>query len=174
MASVTHVTLGLAAGRLYARDSRPAWPWMLFLAGLSMLPDADVIGIRFGYSLDEPLGHRGASHSLVIALVAGGLVAAIGRAAGARRVRLFVFATLVIASHGLLDTLTDGGRGVALLWPFTEARWHAPWTPIPVAPIGLVPFFTTARGQHCALVETIGTLPLIVYALWPRLDSEGP
>ena len=31
-----------------------------------------------------------------------------------------LFATAVVASHGLLDTLTDGGRGVALLWPFDE------------------------------------------------------
>jgi inner membrane protein len=41
------------------------------------------------------------------------------------------------ASHGLLDAMTDGGRGVALFWPFTARRYFLPWRPIPVAPIGI-------------------------------------
>jgi inner membrane protein len=32
--------------------------------------------------------------------------------------RTALLATLVLASHGLLDTMTDGGLGCALLWPF--------------------------------------------------------
>ena len=46
-------------------------------------------------------------------------------------------APALLASHALLDTLTDGGLGAALLWPFNFTRYFAPWRPIPVAPIGL-------------------------------------
>src|SRR4029453_19333486 len=50
--------------------------------------------------------------------------------------RTAVFATVVLASPALLDTMTDGGLGCALLWPFDLTRYFAPWRPIPVAPIG--------------------------------------
>jgi len=75
-----------------------------------------------------------------------------------------------VASHGLLDALTNGGRGIALLWPFTNARYFAPWRPIPVAPIGLR--FLSSRGLHVALVELALFSPLFVYGLWPRKTSK--
>lgn len=40
------------------------------------------------------------------------------------------------ASHPLLDALTNGGLGVALFWPWSDARLFAPWRPIAVSPIG--------------------------------------
>lgn len=49
----------------------------------------------------------------------------------------FAFLAAATASHGLLDMLTDGGRGVAWLWPLTAERFAAPWRPIAVSPIGL-------------------------------------
>ena len=64
-----------------------------------------------------------------------------------------MFATLVLASHGLLDTMTDGGLGAALLWPFSLTRYFAPWRPIPVAPIGLD--FFTLDGAMVALTELV-------------------
>jgi inner membrane protein len=73
---------------------------------------------------------------------------------------------LVLASHGLLDTLTDGGLGVALLWPFTTRRWFAPWRPLPVAPIGARLFAPV--GLHVLLVELVCFAPLFAWALWPR------
>jgi inner membrane protein len=92
----------------------------------AMLPDLDVIGLRLGVSYASEYGHRGFTHSLA--------VAALGALAGAcfyRRMRtgflcalLFLFAT--VASHGLLDTFTNGGRGVALLWPWSSERYFAP------------------------------------------------
>jgi inner membrane protein len=173
MASVAHVTVGIAAGRAFAGRSPLAWAWMAFMGALSLAPDLDVLVMNRIHveSPDDPLiqlFHRGATHSLCAAVALGALVAIVGRACGARGWRLFAAASLVVASHGLLDTLTDGGAGVELLWPFSYDRFHAPWRPIPVAPLSLVRFFTTDQGRHCALVETLATLPLIVYALWPR------
>ncbi len=139
-------------------------------AGLSLLPDADVIGFAFGVRYGDAWGHRGATHSLAFALL-------VGLAAGAaavspparRRGAAALVACGVVASHGLLDALTDGGLGCALLWPLSEARYFAPWRPIPVAPIGLG--FVSVRGARVALVELAMFSPLWSYALWPRRGS---
>ena len=59
---------------------------------------------------------------------------------------------LVVASHGLLDALTDGGLGAALLWPFSDERFFAPWRPLPVAPIG-ARFWSGARASRWLAFE---------------------
>ena len=52
------------------------------------------------------------------------------------------FLAVLGASHGILDAMTDGGLGIALLAPFANTRYFLPWAPIPVAPIGLAAFFS--------------------------------
>src|SRR4051794_32770905 len=131
MASLGHVAVGLALGR--AHDPRAPLVArvkpMLAFAALAMLPDADVIAFKLGIPYSAPFGHRGAIHSILVALVVGALVG------GAMRSRkIWMLATAAVLSHGLLDTLTDGGLGVALLWPFDLTRYFAPLRPIPVAP----------------------------------------
>ena len=59
-----------------------------------------------------------------------------------------------MASHGLLDMLTNGGLGVALFWPFELTRHFAPLTPIAVSPIGLSDFIS-ARGATVLWSEAI-------------------
>jgi inner membrane protein len=162
MASLGHLAVGLAAGRHYARQAEvPAAKSCLLFMALSMLPDADILGFGFGIAYEDPFGHRGATHSLVMALLVGALAAALDR----RNSRLmFWLASATIASHGLLDTLTDGGLGAALLWPFDLHRYFAPWRPIPVAPIGLS--FLSARGLHCILAELVLFSPIFLLAVW--------
>ena len=81
---------------------------------------------------------------------------------------------LVAVSHGMLDTLTDGGLGIALFWPFSNRRYFVPWTPIPVAPIGARMF--TARGLRVVMIEALQFAPLLLWSLWPRRRSPrvGP
>ncbi len=101
------------------------------LIAVSLLPDLDVLAFRFGIPYSAPFGHRGATHSLVFALVAGtgtALAVANGRRRDFWRVAIVI--CLVAVSHPLLDAMTDGGLGVALLWPFSNARFFAPWRPI--------------------------------------------
>ncbi|MEL7198094.1 MAG: metal-dependent hydrolase [Pseudomonadota bacterium] len=114
----------------------------LALAGavFAVLPDADLIGFRFGVEYADDWGHRGASHSLALAAFCAGLTAIIWKEA--RSFIGFAFLFLAMASNGLLDALTDGGLGVALLWPFDSVRIFAPITPIDVSPIGLDVFST--------------------------------
>ncbi len=178
MASVGHVAIGMAGARVHAGSrGRPAMAApMLAWALLSLLPDVDVLGFAFGVRYGDPWGHRGATHSLAFAIATG---AAVGlsalvidlwrsgpRRSGSAAVRLAALATVVVASHPLLDILTDGGLGCALLWPFDDTRYFAAWTPIPVAPIGLG--FVSARGAYVAAVELALFAPVLAYALWPR------
>jgi inner membrane protein len=169
MASAGHVVVGIAAARFY-RAGQPA-TWTPFSAGvvwsgLSLLPDADVIGFRFGVEYADPLGHRGATHSLMFAVGVALLAWLIAKAAKLPALRTALLAGAVVVSHPLLDTLTDGGLGCALLWPFSTERFFAPWTPLPVAPIGRA--FLSARGLRCAVIEVVALFPLLLYACWPR------
>ena len=111
----------------------------LIAAGIAaaVLPDADVIGFRFGVPYASEFGHRGASHSLAFALLLGLIAATLAPRLQARRWTALLFVGLSAASHGLADMLTDGGRGVVLFWPLTSARYFFPARPIEVSPIGL-------------------------------------
>lgn len=168
MASLGHIAVGMAAARRYRGDRSARWSVfssMVVWSALSLLPDADVIGFRFGIPYAAPWGHRGATHSLAFAVLLG---AAIGLAAPLLRLpplRTGLFAALVVASHGILDTFTDGGLGCALLWPFSNERFFAPWRPLPVAPIGRAFFSSAAIGV--VAVEFVVFLPLVAYAVWP-------
>jgi inner membrane protein len=132
---------------------------------LSLLPDADVIGFSFGVRYGDPWGHRGATHSLIVAVAVGLAVGLAARRFGRPVRRTALFAIAVLASHGLLDTLTDGGLGCALFWPFDLTRYFAPWRPIPVAPIGLA--FFSPYGLIVSATELVLFAPLVFYALRP-------
>lgn len=173
MASLGHIAVGLAAARLYQQAYlRPATlpGLMVVLSGLALLPDADVIAFALGIPYRAPFGHRGASHSLICALVCGVLGMFLlyrdQHGTWGSRLRLGLFLSGVVASHGLLDTLTDGGLGVALAWPFDLTRYFAPIRPIPVAPIGVRLF--SPYGYRVLGTELLYFSPLLLYALWPR------
>jgi inner membrane protein len=139
---------------------------MVVWSAISLLPDADVYGFRLGVLYAAPWGHRGATHSIMFAAFIG-LVACIAASAAklpVRRSTLLVAA--VVASHGLLDTLTDGGLGCALLWPFSNERFFAPWTPLPVAPLGRG--FISMAGLRVATTELAFFSIPFIYGFWPK------
>jgi len=166
MASIGQIAAGMAAARWYHDGRDPGWRSMAAWSALSMLPDADVIGFAIGVRYADPFGHRGATHSLTAALAGGALVGLAAAATKRPALRAAIVATAVLASHGLLDTLTDGGLGAALFWPFNLTRYFAPWQPIPVAPIGLD--FLSPYGLIVSLTELALFAPLFVWALRPR------
>jgi len=184
MASLGHVAVGMAAGRLWtglqgqneAGSFKPLARSMVAFSALSLAPDLDVIAFRFGIPYSAPFGHRGAAHSIFIALVLASIAALATRVrpdqvnSNQTRTRLWVLCAVVAISHGLLDTLTDGGLGIALLWPFSNERYFAPWTPIPVAPIGAR--MLTSGGIRVVMTEALQFAPLLVWAIWPRRRSS--
>ena len=141
---IVPLSLGLALGK-----RRISGPIMALGMGLAILPDADVIGFKFGIDYASQLGHRGASHALAIAALVTVAITLLYRPASQKAVSLFLFASM--ASHGLLDAFTNGGLGPALFWPLSEARYFAPFTPILVSPIGAG--FFSGRGVAVILSE---------------------
>lgn len=169
MASIGHIAVGIAAGRAFTRNDASRSQLLkacAAFAALAMLPDADVIAFVFGIPYEHPWGHRGVTHSVVFALV----IAAVAYAA-AKPLKLPPLPTalctlLSVGTHGPLDTLTNGGLGAELFWPFSTERYFAPVTPIPVAPIGLN--MLSLRGFLVVMVELVMFSPLFIYATFPR------
>jgi len=160
----------MAAGRLatgQGATTKELAGAMAGLAVLSALPDADIVSFSLGIKYLDPLGHRGASHSLLAAGLLTLGVFALGTALRWPRLgRLTLITAVVTASHGLLDALTSGGYGSALLWPWSPTRYFAPWRPIPVSPLGAQ--VVSARGLKVLGIEIVMFLPLVIYALAPR------
>jgi inner membrane protein len=173
MASVGHIAFGMAAARVYDAGRTPRWSSMAWWSAVSLLPDVDVIGFGFGVRYGDEWGHRGATHSLTMSLAIGLAIGFLARRFKWPAARTALLATLLVASHGLLDTMTDGGLGCALFWPFDLTRYFAPWRPIPVAPIGLDYF--TSYGAIIAVTELALFSPAVLFAVWPRRAApRGP
>jgi inner membrane protein len=105
-----------------------AVPRRLLAAGVvaAVVPDLDVVTFYFGIPYSADLGHRGFSHSLLVAALVGLAGAAGHRALGAGFARTWLFLFVATASHGVLDAFTTSGLGVAFLWPWSGARYWAP------------------------------------------------
>lgn len=139
---------------------------MLGLAALSLLPDVDVVTFRLGIPYSHPLGHRGMTHSPAFAVLVGLAAYLALRMRGRPALGDALLATLVVASHGVLDAMTSGGLGVEFLWPADPHRFFLPWRFIPVAPIGAR--MLSIRGLSVLLTEAVLFLPAWAYAFWPR------
>ena len=144
---------------------------MIAYGALSLAPDLDVLAFRFGIPYEHAFGHRGATHSILAALLGACLIALVARCANHPFGVTAVCSALVLASHGFLDGLTDGGLGVAYFWPWSDTRHFLPWRPIPVAPIGLG--LLTPRGLMVLAVEAFASLPFFVYAFWPLARPQN-
>jgi len=142
-------------------------PPRLFVLALvfSLVPDFDAIGFRFGVSYASWLGHRGFSHSLFFALFCGLFAAWIAPWLKASRLLSGTLIFLTVISHIVLDALTNGGLGVAALWPFSEVRYFFPWQPIQVSPLNPKVFFMTQKGLRVVISELCWVwLPLMLAA----------
>ena len=118
----------------------------------SILPDADVIAFKPGIAYGSGFGHRGASHSIAFALLVALLACAYARPLGTTRLAAQLFVFISALSHPLLDMLTNGGHGVALFWPFSDARIFSPGQVVEVPPLTLQRLMSQ-RGAAVALLE---------------------
>ena len=169
---LAHAAVPIAIGLGLGRRKIPAG---LVAAGimLAMLPDLDIVGLVSGIPYHDQFGHRGASHSLIaaLALALAGTLASRMLAVSAMRVFIFLFVSA--ASHGLLDAFTDGGLGVALLWPFADERIFAPVRPILVSPIGLS--FFSPEGLRVLISEAQYVwAPCVLLAVLLRIAGREP
>lgn len=146
MASVfSHAVAAVGISACFYRPDIPKRVWLTGIA-CSVLPDIDVIGFQFGVRYGDFWGHRGFTHSLVFAVLLASILVATASwsrmFSSISALRLWSYLFLATASHGLLDSLTDGGLGVAFFSPFDNHRYFLPWRPIRVSPIGVSRFFS--------------------------------
>ena len=141
----THAFTGIAAGKLFSSKKLPVKFWILSII-LPVLPDLDVLAFKFGVPYGHILGHRGFFHSISFALILALVVTAIffhkEKVFSKKWLVLAGYFFALTASHGILDAFTSGGKGVALLAPFDNSRYFAPWTPIRVSPLSPSAFFS--------------------------------
>ena len=116
--------------------------WLLLAAIFStILPDFDVIAFKLGIAYEHPLGHRGFTHSIFFAVLwALVLMFTIGRK---HKLLWFLVIFLSTVSHGILDAMTSGGKGVGFFIPFNNDRFFFPFREIKVSPLGIQKFFST-------------------------------
>jgi inner membrane protein len=150
----SHSIAALAVGKAFPLEPGPKF-WVL-TAVLASLPDIDVLGFSFGIRYSDMLGHRGFTHSLPFAVLLACLVVllAYGDIAtfSTRWFKIVTYFAVVIASHGILDAMTNGGLGVAFFAPFSNERYFFPWRPIEVSPLGIEQFLS-GRGLEVLISE---------------------
>ena len=137
----SHPAVPLAIACWFPSLRRPSL--LLAASILSAAPDLDAIGYFAGVPYESWCGHRGCTHSLLFAAAIGAVLAPwLARRNQLPRARVAAFLAVAMASHGIVDMATNGGLGIALLWPFSDARLFWPWQPIEVAPLGIRAFFS--------------------------------
>lgn len=137
----SHPAVPLAIACWFPSLRRPA---LLVAASLaSAAPDLDALGYFAGIPYEAWYGHRGCTHSLAFGLLVAVLLGPwLARRTGVPKWHATAFLWAAWGSHGLVDMATNGGHGIALLWPFDLERLFWPWQPIQVAPLGIAAFFS--------------------------------
>lgn len=170
MSVLGHVAIGLvAARRLRATgDQGNLSRRMLAFSALALLPDIDLLLGAIAPSLPL-LAHRGATHSIVFAIGVGGAISLAIRARGRARAAAWgLLAGALVMSHALMDSVGDSPVGVALLWPFSNARFLGPWHVLPNPTLEMF-----SSGDLSTLVlEFVIFLPVWLYAFRPRRWSD--
>jgi inner membrane protein len=145
---------------------------------LSAAPDLDAIGYFAGVPYESWCGHRGCTHSLGCALaVATALAPWLARRSHLRTAPVWWFLFAAWASHGIVDMATNGGLGIALLWPFSTERFFWPLQPIQVAPLGIRAFFSEWGLEVLASEAVWLWLPALLLGLpglWLRRTPTMP
>ena len=179
--AITHFVVG-AALALPALESRtigsvlPKWAIPVSAGLLAAAPDLDVLWMRaFDIPYGSFFGHRGFFHSPLFLIILTSVLAAMVAGRGRSAAWLAALWAVCAITHPLLDMLTDGGAGVMVLVPFSEARLFFPWRPIHVSPLDLGRFFSMAgyilksEFPFCAAAMGIGVSGLLASFFFRRL-----
>ena len=173
MASViSHAAAGAALSIAFAPGGAPARYWPVAIA-TALLPDADSLLYYFRVSYSQTVSHRGFFHSPFLGLIVSFLLMILffreEKVFSGRWFRYFSILLVIWVSHGVLDALTNGGRGVAFFSPLSSKRYFFPWTPIQVSPMSIRSFFGS-RGCSVLKGEFVWIwLPGLVLVLLCRI-----
>ena len=162
--TVTHAFVPIAA--MVAVAQRPIHRRLIAAAVLAaMLPDLDAfMHLLFGATHDSVYSHRGFTHSLGMALLFGALAAVFHPFLKVRPSIAGIVVATAMASHGLLDMMTDSGKPVAYLWPLSSVRFFADWRPFPGSSVQELPFFNEVTGRIGPEIVRV-IIPMFVAAI---------
>jgi inner membrane protein len=139
----------------------------------AILPDADLISRLFGIPHTHDFGHRGATHTILFALLLAAIAAFHAGKLLVRRRVAFLFIFFSALSHPLSDMLTNGGKGIMLFWPFDSTRFAWAVRPVEVSPI-LLRGFEDGRIWSVLMSEVQWLWgPAIVIAVIVRLIATA-
>lgn len=171
--SLAHGLIAVAGGTAVA-PRHLLRPFLVTGAIAAIVPDVDAIGRLWGDGdLEWMGGHRGFTHSVTFAALAGVAAAAftLGRSEwSGHRFRFGLFIAFAALAHGLLDTLTSIGAGVddvQVLYPFSTRTFGISRHPI--------------NGPFSELFYTLLPLLAVTWLVcrrrgipWPRRRRERP
>jgi hypothetical protein len=130
----------------------------------AVAPDLDLalrlVGVPRGNGM---LAHRGASHAVIL-----GPLVTLALISLDRDPRDAACYGAALASHGIIDMLSDSERGPAIWWPFSPARFVFRWRPVASVPLTDVDG-GTRRRIRALLRELVLFGPLAVLAMRPAL-----
>jgi inner membrane protein len=115
------------------RELMPGWMLALSVCILATICDLDTGAHRLlGIPPENILSHRALFHSPFFALAGSAILAAVVARGRGRQMFawLWMLWAAAMMTHPLLDALTDGGRGLMLLLPFSRERMFFHWRPI--------------------------------------------
>lgn len=169
---LTHALVPLVAAVAIAR--RPVPRRLIAAAAIAaMIPDVDALSHHFlGVARDSLLSHRGIMHSLGAALVAGLIAAGFHERLRVRRWVAGVVVGAAMASHGLLDMMTDSGKAVAYFWPLSPARYVAIWRPIHIVIEDREQLLVLDNLRQLSEIRQV-LLPMLLVAIFIRIVT-GP
>ena len=172
---ITHSAVGIFSASLFQTKKDKIKFW-IFSILCPIIPDIDVIAFKFGIPYSHFFGHRGFSHSLFFAFILAVLVVFFFfwkiKIFSIKKYLLIFYFFILSASHGLLDAVTSGGLGIALLAPFDNTRYFFSFTPIKVSPLGIEAFFSD-RGLAVLKSEFMWVwLPLIIIFLMIKMFQK--
>jgi len=139
MASIFgHAVVGFTLSKIISNNNSK----LLFILAIAstIISDIDVLAFNFGIPYEAPFGHRGFTHSILFAALWATLLMFIFGKLNKKTWWIVIFLSTI--SHGVLDAMTSGGKGVGFFIPFYNERFFFPFRDIVVSPIGIKRFFS--------------------------------
>jgi inner membrane protein len=141
--------------------------WRLILLGIlfAIAPDFDVIAFRLDIPYESEWGHRGFTHSIAFAFFCAAVIIPFAPLLKASQPVVFLYLWICMASHGVMDALTNAGLGVAFFWPFSQERIFFPVRPVDASPVSIRRFLD-GRGLEILQTEIVWLwFPLAVFGM---------
>ena len=162
-----HAVVGYTITKLSNRGNLKL---LLFFAIISaILPDIDVLTFKIGIPYEHPFGHRGFTHSMWFSVLwALLLMLFFGDKQKGLWFAVIFFATL---SHGVLDAMTSGGKGIGFFIPISNERFFFSYRPIQVSPLGIEEFFSNWGIQVILSEIKYVFVPCIIVLLILKLSK---